>query len=371
MKIFTKILSVVTLLGAILILSQGCKDPMQTDQIDDQFDRSEMLTDWADKIIIPSYTDYVQSLELLVEANTIFSTTKNSSTLSTLREYYLNAYKAWQVVSMFEIGKAEEVQIRNFTNIYPTDVDAILENISSEEVNLELPSNYDTQGFPAIDYLLFGLSSDDVDLMTQLDGEAGAYLTVLVDRLYTLSQVVLSDWNDGYRETFIDNDGSSATASVDKVVNDYLFYYEKFLRASKIGLPAGVFTGSELPRLVEAPYSRIYSKELLMHGFQASRDFFNGTASHGQSDAVSLSHYLDYIFESNAMPNVSSSIHTQWDVIETAISLLQDDLYSQVEEDNSVMLAAYDELQKNVIALKVDMMQALNIQVDYVDADGD
>jgi hypothetical protein len=35
------------------------------------------------------------------------------------------------------------------------------------------------------------------------------------------------------------------------------------------------------------------------------------------------------------------------------------------------MLQTYDELQKNVILLKVDMLQALNINVDYVDADGD
>ena len=35
------------------------------------------------------------------------------------------------------------------------------------------------------------------------------------------------------------------------------------------------------------------------------------------------------------------------------------------------MLAAYDELQANVVLLKVDMFQALNIKVDFVDADGD
>ena len=43
----------------------------------------------------------------------------------------------------------------------------------------------------------------------------------------------------------------------------------------------------------------------------------------------------------------------------------------QVETNNSLMLQTYDELQKNVILMKVDMLQALNINVDYVDADGD
>jgi len=35
------------------------------------------------------------------------------------------------------------------------------------------------------------------------------------------------------------------------------------------------------------------------------------------------------------------------------------------------MLSTYDGLQKNVVLLKVDMLQALNINVDFVDADGD
>ena len=35
------------------------------------------------------------------------------------------------------------------------------------------------------------------------------------------------------------------------------------------------------------------------------------------------------------------------------------------------MIAAYDALQQNVIYTKVDMMQALNVTIDYVDSDGD
>ena len=35
------------------------------------------------------------------------------------------------------------------------------------------------------------------------------------------------------------------------------------------------------------------------------------------------------------------------------------------------MTKAYDELQKAVVLLKVDMLQAFNVNVDYVDADGD
>ena len=53
------------------------------------------------------------------------------------------------------------------------------------------------------------------------------------------------------------------------------------------------------------------------------------------------------------------------------VALLADDFTEQITADNSVMLDTYDQLQINVINLKVDMLQKLNINVDYVDADGD
>ena len=42
-----------------------------------------------------------------------------------------------------------------------------------------------------------------------------------------------------------------------------------------------------------------------------------------------------------------------------------------IYEDNTKMTNAYDALQTVVVLLKVDMLQAFNISVDYVDADGD
>ena len=53
------------------------------------------------------------------------------------------------------------------------------------------------------------------------------------------------------------------------------------------------------------------------------------------------------------------------------INNLTNNLSEQVTIDNSKMTRAYDELQKAVVLLKVDMLQAFSINIDYVDADGD
>ncbi len=365
--------SLITLTFIILASLISCSDDNQSQEMfTDNFDRREMLEDWADNIIIPALEAYITSLENLRSSKDEFFATSNPDNLESFRSSYINAYKAWQRVSFFDIGKFEEIGLRNYTNIYPTDTASIRENIENQNYDLSLPSNFDTQGFPALDYLLFGLSDNYPELInTLIDENYSKYLDDLTSRLYDLSSEVLSDWNNGYRDSFINNDGSSATASVDKMVNDFLFYYEKFLRAGKIGIPAGIFSGNSIANSVEAPYSNIYSKTLFFEAFESVQDFFVGNSFDRTGQVVSLESYLNYIQEQNQTEDIAGQIKDQWASAESKANELSDSFKDQVLTDNNKMLEAYDELQKAVVLLKVDMMQALNIQVDFVDADGD
>ena len=53
------------------------------------------------------------------------------------------------------------------------------------------------------------------------------------------------------------------------------------------------------------------------------------------------------------------------------ISELEDNFINQINNDNTKFLQVFDAVQEVVVLLKVDMLQLLNINVDYVDADGD
>jgi len=68
---------------------------------------------------------------------------------------------------------------------------------------------------------------------------------------------------------------------------------------------------------------------------------------------------------------LSAKISNQFTAIRTEAENVGPDFSQQVSEDNVRMLALYDEMQRLVVLLKVDMLQALSINVDYVDADGD
>ena len=66
------------------------------------------------------------------------------------------------------------------------------------------------------------------------------------------------------------------------LINDYIYYYEKGLRANKIGIPAGRFSSTPLPDRVEAYYGRVYSRALAIEAANAVDNFFNGRSFSSQ-----------------------------------------------------------------------------------------
>ena len=367
------------LLTSLVFLSCGNEDEEPTGPIDN-FDRKAMLVNWADNIIVPAFTAFAEKTEELKSAGANFSTEPTLTNYEDLVTKWEAAYFGFQEVSMFEIGKAEELRFTNNLNIYPTNIDELNNNVLNGGYNLELPSQIDRQGFPALDYLLFGIANDQNSILDfyQNDGGAAKYLTYLndlTDRIDNLTQAILSDWNNGYRETFIDNSGNSATASVDKLTNDFIFYYEKHLRAGKIGIPAGVFSGDIESDKVEALYRRDLSKALFMTSLDAVQNFFNGVYSSGllgpPTAEESFKTYIDYLGVKKGDESLATAINDQFQLARAAAQELDDSFADQVETDNVKMLATYDQLQLNVVNIKVDMLQAFNINVDYIDADGD
>ena len=369
------------LLAAFLVLWACSSDssddtPMTDDDVsmtDDDgsqltFDRSAMLTNWADNIIVPSYKDFQSVLVQLINDFESFEQDATLQSLQDLRTSWMNTYKSWQHVSMFEIGPAENVGLRLNVNTYPADVALIEDNITNGGYNLDLPSNRDSKGFSALDYLLNGIADDDNAILAKystdpLKDSNLQYLEDLLNDIKSLTDGVVTEWEDNYRDTFVSNDGSSATASVDRYSNDFVFYYEKFLRAGKLGIPLGVFSGVQTPTTVEAFYSPGLSNELFLEGLDAVQNFFNG-ASQGES----MSSYLSALDRKD----LSDEINAQFDTARSAVEGLQA-FRTELETNNPAvdMLSAYDEVQKAVSLLKVDMFSAMSISVDFVDADGD
>ncbi len=373
---------VITLTWLVCACSSDSSDIPSDDNGIDQgtdlsFDRKAMLVNWTDNIIVPSYKALQSDIIELKTAFEAFVTVKNVDNLAIFRQAWADAYLSWQGVAMFEIGPAEANGYRLNMNTFPTDTTLIASFIDSGSYDLSLSSNRDAKGFPALDYLLNGLEDTDDALVARWTEGAEAENTMdLIDAILTdmvsLTDAVVSGWEDGYRNTFVENDGSSATASVDRFVNDYIFYYERFLRAGKMGIPLGVFSGTPQPGTLEVYYRPELGKSMFLAGMGAVQDFFNGKHYGSNASGESLASYLDDLNTLKNGDDLSQLINDQFDLARGMVQELGS--FREEIELNSPprdMLLAYDEVQRIVPYFKVDMVSAMSISIDFVDADGD
>ena len=336
------------------------------------YDRSKMLEFTVEKIIIPAFDDLEAKLSELKGSYSRFNSDMTNNNLDDLRNKWLLSYKAWQHVEMYDIGKAMEDYYAFKGNVYPVDTIRVKINIEKGEYDLNNPNNYDAQGFPTIDYLLYGLDKEMPKIIDHFknDQNISNYLGKIIDELISSTSSVNSHWKSTKGE-FIKSIENSATSNLNMLINDFIFYYEKRFRANKFGIPGGVFSSSALPDRVEGFYSKIYSKELAQEAFTSIKNFFNGI-SHENKDVIGtgVKSYLDFL-DPNKTKLLSDDINNQFTIAENSISELNDNFSLQIKDGLIKLLTTYDDIQKAVVLLKVDMLQILNINVDYVDADGD
>jgi predicted lipoprotein len=340
-------------------------------------DRKALLTYWADSLVRPGYQRFGDKFGVLKTKAAAFTAAPTTATLLEARQAWQQAYVEWQRVEMYEFGPAETVSLRNHFNIFPTDARGIDRNISSGSYNLALGMAIPQQGFPALDYLLNGVAANDAAIAQQFATSAAhrRYLTDVVTKMDQTFGTVNAQWNSGYRDTFINNAGTDANSSLSRMVNAYSLYYEKFLRAGKVGIPAGVLLGSAssatnpLPDKIEAYYHRgTLPVQLATTAHAAVQQFFNG-----REGQPSLKSYLNAVGakDSRSGQALSSIISAQFATSFQQLNALAPDLYVTVQSRNADAVASFNEMQKAVRLIKVDMTSALGITVTYVDNDGD
>ncbi len=345
----------------------------------DNFDRTALLSNYADNIIVPALSDFQSKVSDLDVARANFINDINQSNLDLLSGAWLEAYRSWQYVAIYNIGIAETFTgnlngFRVYFNVYPVSTSLIESAASGTDYDLNADAYFAAQGFPALDFLIHGIADSDTTPLdkftTNVNFEGYVdYLTNVQSQINNRSTVILNNWQDTFRDEFVANTSSSATGAFSKIVNDYINYYERALRANKIGTPAGNFSaGQTFPDKVEAYYKNDVSKELALLGLDAVQKFFNGQSFDNSSTSVeSLASYLDYLDSSQ----LKNDINAQFQVARQQIQSLNNSFSQQVIDDNTQMTQAYDALQAAVVLLKVDMASIFDVQIDFQDNDGD
>ena len=366
-----------SLFSVFLIIACSSESDENPNQVAD-FDRSSILKNYAENIIIPRYNDFKLALDNLKSSVDSYVAYPMVSTYDDMHNDWFEAYVKWQHIEMFNIGKAEEIMYFNTINTYPVDELRINENINSKRYDLSNANDWSSQGLSGVDYMLHGIEGNKEKIIQKYvdDANYGDYLKNLLVIMTSNTDDIVQDWTT-YKDTFVQSSGNSNSSSLNMITNDFVYYFEKGLRANKIGIPAGIYSGGNtLPSKVEAYYSsknsfQDISKDLAKEALIASENLFLGKSSNGVN-GPSLKTYLDYIYSADVnKENLSPIISSNFQKAKEEIDLLDSNFINQTNNDKRKMLNAFDKLQAIVVNMKTDMLSLLSIQVDYIDADGD
>lgn len=366
------------IIAFILLIFVSCSsDSDVDDEVIPDFDRGAVMENYANNIIIPRYNDFKSSLDNLKSSLESFTSNPTISNYDELHNLWLDSYKKWQYVEMFNIGKAEEIMYFNSINTYPVNQGRINDNINNSNFDLSNPNDWSCQGFPGLDYLLHGLgnSKSEVVNLYKENAKYGNYAKAIVSKMVENTNIVVNNWSS-YKSDFINSTNNTATSDFNMLTNDFVYYFEKGLRTNKIGIPAGVFSNIPLDINIEAYFSSKnsfdhVSKDLLIEALNAVKLMFTGTSKNGNS-GPSFKSYLDYTKSiNNNGIDIGATIVSKIATAEQKISELNENFIHEINNNNNKMLATFDALQTIVVNLKTDMLSLFNIAVDYLDADGD
>lgn len=363
--------SAVAMLAAAALFTACTED--ESDPMSN-FNRSAMLTDAADRIIIPAYTTLAQSVDALSAAADAFTTNPNATTLQAARDAWTLSYRDWQYANTFNFGPAGEQGLRKSLleeiGTWPVSENKVENAITSGAFNFN-DFNRDARGFIAVEYLLYGADGNDAALIESfaVSEIRRQYLTGCIANMAGRIAQVRSDWAGGYRNAFITNNGTAVGSSVALYYNQFVRSYES-IKNFKVGLPMGLRPGQvqSEPQLVEAYYSG-QSLSMIANHLDAIEKIWYGRDRSG-TDGIG---FEEYLASATGGPALIDATKAQLDMVKTALTAVPSTppLSELIVSNPDPVDALHTELTRHTRFFKSDMSSLLGISITYSSGDGD
>lgn len=359
----------------LLVLFAGiidsCKKDKDKEKEENKFERSEMLKNYAENLIIPAFKDLKSGITELKAATETFTGSVNEANLKALQDKWANAYTLWQFANAYNFGPAGPKGLnRSLTEeiaTYPASGTKIENAVSNPNFT---DFNRDARGFLAIEYLLFDLDKNNQTILTAFDNEdRKKYLKGAVSNIETRVDEVITEWSGSYFNEFIKNNGTDAGSSTSQLYNEFVKSYET-IKNFKIELPLGKRPGQTQvePHLVEAYYSGKSLKFLKTH-VKAIENIYYGISKNG-TNGLGFKDYLDNV---TGGPALVESTLAQWEKVLSSLNAIPTTSpLSDLIKNNPKPVEDFGvELQKHTRFFKSDMSSMLGIAITYSSGDGD
>lgn len=340
------------------------------------FDKSAMLANYADVLIIPGYALLQTNMNAFQTASDNFLAAPTPATQQAALAAYKELHLQYAAMAPFQLGPAETVVLDNFINFtggldynfntagqltgFSVDSTGIEQNITSGTYNLGslLRATFYQQGFPAVGYLYFGPNA--ISKFGVNNAARVKYAKEVVTRMKTLMDKVVADW-PGYRAAFVANTKTNVGSPIGSIVNQ-MAYQLDVMKGPRIGWPFGKQSNGIVFATKCEAYFGGFSVAAAVQNMTALKKVYTGN---GNGKGIS-----DYLV-SLKRAQLNTDILAQFDLVIQKLSLIPDPLSAALTTQAGLVENAYKETQKLLTLLKTDLASATAVQISYMDNDGD
>lgn len=348
----------------LTLLSSKCKEPIEPTA---EFNKNLLLENYANNIIVPSLKDLQTELDNLKSSFSTYQTDETLANLEAVQNAWKSAYLQFQHSQIFNFGPSMSYGIKGAMGTYPCDTAKVNANITSGSYTLGAAANADAIGFPALDYLLYDLSTQEA--FDKLTNEANrvTYVSEIIDKMVGEISGVVTAWETSYTAEFIANNGTSSTSSMSFLVNEFNKDYE-LTKVGKLGIPIGQQSlGIPQEDYLEAPFSGL-SMELITASMEASRMVYLG--DYKGNEGIGFQDYVISFTEQG--PGLDADIvATYSSILNQLDAFTGTTLKAEIAASNTALSDLYDLIQSQVVNIKTDMPALFAIMITYQDNDGD
>ena len=301
----------------------GSTDNDATTNSTNDFNIPAMLTDIADKVIIPNYESLATTATAFAAGTGSLATycgaigsAEEASALAAAQTEWMSVMAKVQLTEPHAVGPAgaNDDTLRNRVlsyanvNLNTCSLDQSVTQQSNPDFNLSTRSS-NQRGLGAIEYLLYNTALTH-SCAPQISATSGwndlsttarktqrcTYAQSLATDVADAATTIANEWSatgGNYRATFVaeDSRGTSLQALTDVVI----IHMDKEAKDRKVGIPTGIkpeCAAYSCPDLIESPYSET-SLTNIRNNLIGFREVFNGGDGMGFDDLINDADFAD------------------------------------------------------------------------------
>lgn len=349
--------------------------------------RSDLLANFADNVVQPTYQQFETVAENLATATGAYASSLSEADLQGAREAWVSAMGVWQRAEMMLVGPAGEMgttpggqdvraEIYSWPTTSPCFVDQEVVAGGFQDPSSFATANVNRRGLDALEYLLY-VSTADNDCAPQatinVSGQWAAlgdaevqrrraeYASVVANQVLDQARSLRAAWSpDGgnFRAELVSAGQGSATYpnlkdAFDAVCSG-LLALDTEVKDMKVGAPAGL-TCMASPCEVESPFAQNSLQHVRANLVGVQQVFFGGEPD---GDAPGFDDLLSSLGSTELATRMSGNLANAI----SAVDALGQPLSTAVAEDVSTVVALHDAIKLVTDDLKTEFFAVVDCE---------